>query len=37
VLVLDTDVISHDAILLTGNARDFEKIPMLKLIPIAMQ
>jgi tRNA(fMet)-specific endonuclease VapC len=28
--------ISHDAMLVTGNVKDFEKIPMLKLIPIAM-
>ena len=26
--------ISHDAILVTGNIRDFEKIHMLKLMPI---
>ena len=29
--------ISHDAALISGNVKDFEKIPMLKLIPIAMQ
>lgn len=28
--------LSHDAVLVTGNVRDFEKVPMLKLIPIAM-
>ena len=28
--------ISHDATLLTGNVKDFEKIPMLKLLAIAM-
>jgi tRNA(fMet)-specific endonuclease VapC len=30
-------VLSHDAILVTGNVRDFERIPTLKLMPITMQ
>ena len=29
--------ISHDATLVTGNVRDFEKVPLLKLLPVAMQ
>jgi len=29
--------LTHDATLVTGNVKDFEKIPMLKLMPITMQ
>jgi tRNA(fMet)-specific endonuclease VapC len=28
--------LTHDATLVTGNIRDFERIPMLKLMPITM-
>lgn len=29
--------LSHDATLVTGNMKDFERIPLLKLMPMAMQ